>query len=231
MPVSSASSAERRADWTIASIITSRESAGTGSAALASMSVVSSAWSSEPQLTPMRTGLSFSSATRMIVTKFSSCRLAPTLPGLMRYLASVARHLRVLDQQLVAVVVEVADDRDANAQVVELAPDLRHGARGAIVVDRDAHELGACVGERGNLQGRGVGVGRVRVRHRLDDDRVARADQHAADVDRRRLPATGQVRFALDCPARRAPLDRRAASAEPLYVEERDPDEQRHQQR
>jgi hypothetical protein len=83
----SASSADRRALWSIASIITSRESAGTGSAALASMRPVSRTWSSEPQLTPMRTGRSCSSATRMIVAKFSSWRLPPTLPGLMRYFA------------------------------------------------------------------------------------------------------------------------------------------------
>ena len=86
-PVCSASSAERSADWSIASIITSRESRGAGSAAFSSISWVSSAWSSEPQLTPMRTGTSFSMATRTMVSKFSSCRLPPTLPGLMRYFA------------------------------------------------------------------------------------------------------------------------------------------------
>ena len=36
----------------------------------------------------MRTGLSFASATSMMARKFSSCRLPPTLPGLMRYFAS-----------------------------------------------------------------------------------------------------------------------------------------------
>ena len=71
-PVSSASSAERIADSIIASIITSRASRGSASAAFSSISSVSSAWSSEPQLTPIRTGLSFSIATRTIVAKFSS---------------------------------------------------------------------------------------------------------------------------------------------------------------
>ena len=86
-PVASASSAERIADSTIASIITSRLSRGSASFALAFMRSVRSAWSSEPQFTPIRTGMPFSIATRTIVWKFSSCRFAPTLPGLIRYFA------------------------------------------------------------------------------------------------------------------------------------------------
>ena len=81
-------------------------------AALTSISSVRSAWSSEPQLTPIRTGLSLSIATWTIVAKCSSWRFAPTLPGLIRYLARIRGRLRVLHEQLVAVVVEVADDRD-----------------------------------------------------------------------------------------------------------------------
>ena len=87
-PVCSASSAERIADSIIASIITSRESRGSAAAALAFISSVRSCWSSEPQLTPIRTGLSLSIATRTIVAKCSSWRFAPTLPGLIRYFAS-----------------------------------------------------------------------------------------------------------------------------------------------
>ena len=48
-----------------------------------------SSWLSEPPLTPMRTGLSWSTATLQIVENCSSRRLpVPTLPGLMRYLSS-----------------------------------------------------------------------------------------------------------------------------------------------
>ena len=90
IPVASASSAERSADSSIASIITSRASRGSAARALASISSVRMAWSSEPQLTPIRTGLSLSMATWMIVAKCSSWRLAPTLPGLIRYFASDA---------------------------------------------------------------------------------------------------------------------------------------------
>jgi hypothetical protein len=54
---------------------------------------VSSAESSEPQFTPMRTGLRFSMATSIMVRKLSSVfRPMSELPGLMRYLASLRAH-------------------------------------------------------------------------------------------------------------------------------------------
>ena len=137
----------------------------------------------------MRTGLSLSMATRTIVAKCSSWRLAPTLPGLIRYLASGGRHLRVLGQQLVAVVVEVADDRDVDAEAADLADHLGDGGGGRLGVDRDPDELRAGVRQPGDLDRGRVGVGGVRVGHRLDDDRVGRPDEHAADVDADGRPA------------------------------------------
>ena len=89
-PVSSASLAERSADSIIASIITSRLSCGSGEAAFASIISVSSCWSSDPQLTPIRTGTSLAIATSMIWANCSSRRFVPTLPGLIRYLARAA---------------------------------------------------------------------------------------------------------------------------------------------
>ena len=61
-------------------------------AAFSSIICVSRSWSSEPQFTPMRTGLSCSSATRAMMRKFSSRRLLPTLPGLIRYFARARAH-------------------------------------------------------------------------------------------------------------------------------------------
>ena len=151
--------------------------------ALASISSVRMAWSSEPQFTPMRTGLSLSMATLTIVAKCSSWRFPPTLPGLIRYLASERGHLRVLDQELVAVVVEVADDRHVHAEAADLADHLGDGRGGLLGVDRDAHELRAGVREPGDLDRGPVGVGRVGVGHRLDDDGMGAADEHPADVD------------------------------------------------
>ena len=55
---------------------------------MASIIEVRSDWSSEPQFTPMRTGLPYSIACSMMVVKFASRRLVPTFPGLMRNLAS-----------------------------------------------------------------------------------------------------------------------------------------------
>ena len=65
-----------------------------------------------------------------------------------------------------------------------LREHLGHGGRGGIGVDRDADELRAGVGEARDLDRGRVGVGGVGVGHRLDDDRVRRADQDA----RRRRP-------------------------------------------
>ena len=181
-PVSSASSAERIADSIIASIITSRASRGSASAALAFISSVRSSWSSEPQLTPIRTGLSFVDRDPDDRREVLVVALRPDVARVDPVLREGLRHLRVLDQELVAVVVEVADDRDVDAEVVaSLRDHLRDGRGGLVGVDRDADELRAGVGEPGDLDRGRVGVRGVRVRHRLDDDRVG-----AADAGRRR---------------------------------------------
>ena len=62
-----------------------------------------------------------------------SSRLSPlpTLPGLMRYLASACGAVRKLRQQPVAVVVEVADQRHVDAHAVELLADVAAPARAA----------------------------------------------------------------------------------------------------
>jgi hypothetical protein len=85
----------------------------------------------------------------------------------------------------VAVVVEVADDRHVDPELVaELPHHLRNGRRGLLGVDGHPDELGAGVREPCDLDRGGVGVGGVGVRHRLDDDRMGAPDEHAADVDR-----------------------------------------------
>ena len=112
-----------------------------------------------------------------------------TLPGLMRYLARASGAGGVFFEQLVAVVVEVADDGDVDAAFVEAFDDVRDGLSGVVVVDGDADELGAGFDELGNLlDGRG-GVGGVGVGHRLDDDGGIGADFDVADFDRYGLPA------------------------------------------
>ncbi len=88
-PKRSAISAERSALSRIASSTTARSSSGAARRAFSSIRRVSSARSSEPQLTPIRTGFPCSAATSIMRRKFSSCfSPTPTLPGLIRYLSS-----------------------------------------------------------------------------------------------------------------------------------------------
>ena len=56
-----------------------------------SINCAASAWSSEPQLAPMRTGLSYWMANSISCANWVSFFLPkPTLPGLIRYLASAS---------------------------------------------------------------------------------------------------------------------------------------------
>jgi hypothetical protein len=80
--------------------------------------------------------------------------------------------------------VEVADYWNVNACGIDAARDLRNGRGRVLVVHRHADDLRAGARERDDLIGRAARVGGVRVGHRLDDDRVRRADGHAADPAR-----------------------------------------------
>ena len=77
----------------------------------------------------------------------------------------------------------------AHAELVERLDDLGNRARGFVGVDRDAHQLGAGVGQRHHLIHGRLHIGRIGVGHRLDHDRVASADLHTADVDGHRAVA------------------------------------------
>ena len=129
----------------------------------------------------MRTGRSKRSAASTIISNWRS-RFSPkpTLPGLMRNLARAARHLRIVGQQPMAVVVEVADQRHGVAQQVQPLADRRDGAGGLVVVDRDPDDLGAGACQLDHLGGGGGDVGRVGVGHRLDDHRRTAADGDVA---------------------------------------------------
>src|SRR5579864_2768809 len=89
----------------------------------------------------------------------------------------------MLGQELVPVVMKIADQRHRAARVVEAPPDLRQCSRGFRGVDRHAHELGSGVGERVHLRDGCGDIGGVGVRHRLHDDRRAAADAHPGDID------------------------------------------------
>ena len=107
----------------------------------------------------------------------------------MRYLARARAVAGILLEQQVAVVVEVADDGDADAALVEAFDDVGNGGGGVFVVDGDADDLGAGEGEGRNLLDGAGDVGRVGVGHGLDDDRDLPADADVADFDRGCFPA------------------------------------------
>ena len=110
-------------------------------------------------------------------------------------------HLRVLDQELVPVVVEVADDRHVDAEATDLADHLGDRRRGLVAVDGHPDQLRAGMRELGDLDGGRIGVRGVGVRHRLDDDRVGASDQdpayvygHGATTDRLAVENPSDVR-------------------------------------
>ena len=93
---------------------------------------------------------------------------------------------RILLEEHVAVVVEVADDGD-----VDGGDDVRNGAGRRLVVDRHAHQLAARRVQGAHLGDRAGDVGGVGVGHRLDHDGAVAADLHSADVHQHGLPAHG----------------------------------------
>ena len=99
----------------------------------------------------------------------------------------------MIGEQLVADVMEVADQRHGDAELREPVADLRHRGGGLVAVDRDAHDLGAGVRQRRDLARGRLDVGGVGVGHRLHDDRRAAADGDAADIDRDRFVTLAQA--------------------------------------
>ena len=150
---------------------------------------VSRAWSSEPQLTPMRTGCWFSTAASTMVRKLSSC--FPTdvdVSGIDAVLREGPGAVGVLLQQQVAVVMEVADDGDADAELVQVSTIVGTARGGVFIVDGDANDFRAGVGQRHHL----FTVARrrrCRCWSSTGRRRVVAADLHTAYVDRHRSPA------------------------------------------
>ena len=88
------------------------------------------------------------------------------------------RALRNFREELVAVVVEVADERHKDPGGVEPRADFGHRTRGFRRIHREANKFGA-----GGSEFRGLRIGRFHVRrggirHRLDDDGPPSADDH-----------------------------------------------------
>ena len=88
----------------------------------------------------------------------------------------------IFGEELVAVVVKVADDGRGPAFGADAFDDVGNGFGGVVVVNGDTNELGAGASEGGDLLDGGFDVRGVGVGHGLDDDRGGGADANAADV-------------------------------------------------
>ncbi len=103
------------------------------------------------------------------------------------------RASRMLFQQRVAVIVEVADQRRLEPKNVEPLADVRYGGGGLGAIHGDAHQLRAGARQRRDLRRRGIDIGRVGIGHRLHDDRRVATDGDAADRDGNGVPAREAV--------------------------------------
>ena len=89
---------------------------------------------------------------------------------------------RMIGKKLVADIVEVADDRHVDIHFEQPLLDMRHGGRGLVAVDRDAHDLRAGARQRRHLLRRPLDIGGVGIGHRLHHNGCAAADGHIADL-------------------------------------------------
>ena len=113
---------------------------------------------------------------------------AADVAGMMRYLASAVGTAGILAQQLMSIEMEVADQRNADAQLIQAFADGRHRGRGLRRVHCQAHQFGAGAGQGPDLFNGAGDIGRVRIGHGLDHDGIG-----AADAD---SPNGGYERFA-----------------------------------
>ena len=103
------------------------------------------------------------------------------------------RAIGIFRQQHVAVVMKIADDRRGASQIAQPRHNFRHRRRRFRHVHRDAHQLRAGVGQFLALRHGAGNVRRIRIGHRLDDDRRAAANLELADFDAVRLaPRNGK---------------------------------------
>jgi hypothetical protein len=96
--------------------------------------------------------------------------------GIDPVLVQGTRALRVIGQQLVTVVMEVADNGDPATRVTHALDEFSYGPCGLARVDRNANEFGTRLTQRHHLGGGGLGVRRVGIRHGLHDDLRPAAD-------------------------------------------------------
>ena len=94
-----------------------------------------------------------------------------------------------------AVVMKISDKGNGNSHVDEPARDFGNGLCCLVVVDRDADEAASSAREISHLERGSGGIGGVRIRHRLHDDRMGGPYGNAADNGGRGLSSrySGQL--------------------------------------
>ncbi|ENN84185.1 hypothetical protein RHSP_77665 [Rhizobium freirei PRF 81] len=90
---------------------------------------------------------------------------------------------RMIGQQLVADIVEVADQRHVHAETEQPLANLRHGGGAFIAIDGDAHEFRTGFVKGRHLRHGRIDIGRIGIGHGLHDHGGTAADDHAADID------------------------------------------------
>jgi hypothetical protein len=84
---------------------------------------------------------------------------------------------------------EVTDDRHMHAGARKLIPNVRHGRGSFIGVDGDAYEFRPSACQRPDLLHRTLDISRIRVRHRLHDNRRSTTDGDRTDANGNRSAA------------------------------------------
>ena len=102
----------------------------------------------------------------------------------------------IFGQQNMAVIVKIADERRFAAGVEHALLDFGNSGSGFGDVYRDAHHFRTGGGKLEALLHGGSDIGGVGIGHRLDDDRSASTDGHAADFDSMSLVSMGHERSA-----------------------------------
>ncbi len=109
--------------------------------------------------------------------------------GIDAVLGQRAGALRILLQKDVAVIVEVADDGDAHAELLQRIDDPGHRGGGLLGIHGDAHQFRAGARQRHHLVDGGRRVGGIGVGHGLHDDGMVAPDLDTSNVHHGRLPA------------------------------------------
>ena len=114
-----------------------------------------------------------------------------------------AGKIGIITKEPVADKVKISDQRDIAAKIGEPFADLRHGLSCRGVVHCDPDDLAASFGEQFHLGNGLIDICGISVGHRLDHDRVAATNQHAAHVhrmsvvSRRQFACSGIFRFTI----------------------------------